>query len=478
LLGETPLPAVPRSVFEYISQKDRERLKAITSQITATDTEAAEGPKLPLVPTVSIPFTEPNIAQAALRGFQPFTADPAKQLRYHAYLRSQAYPDSESISRMQDQSIDEFNKELESYAKAALLFKPMSGAMASRFTSAAVAEQRPTVHEGLHTPSEADLPSQKPAVQELDKKEDSPKTQAARLGMYGPLTREVKLWQPARLLCKRFGVKDPNPEFEVKVTPASTGAVPSSEPMPATEAPPSDEPHTPESSTGRKGHRDLANIGLGEDEDQGRDILTYVRPPMDIFKAIFASDDEASDEEEAQDNKNDEQPAEATSFVPPQIVPAPPPSNSQATPQTTTSPPAPVSYQPSSEKVDLQTFKPVFVPRSERDQTSTKKKKKDKKKGGKAVLVSFELDEENSGRPIPAPQEVKKERPKKKQRKRRQEGEDGEDAMWVEKPPPEIVKDLVLALPPRLSADDSLPETVIDRVPGPPKGRKRAVDFM
>ena len=43
--------------------------------------------------------------------------------------------------------------------------------------------------------------------------------------------------------------------------------------------------------------RSLDNVGLGEDESQGRDTLTYVRPSMDIFKAIFANDDESDDEE-------------------------------------------------------------------------------------------------------------------------------------------------------------------------------------
>jgi G patch domain-containing protein 1 len=31
--------------------------------------------------------------------------------------------------------------------------------------------------------------------------------------MYGALTREIVPWQPSRLLCKRFGVKDPNPDI-------------------------------------------------------------------------------------------------------------------------------------------------------------------------------------------------------------------------------------------------------------------------
>ena len=41
----------------------------------------------------------------------------------------------------------------------------------------------------------------------------------------------------------------------------------------------------------------MGRLGLGEDERQGRDILTYELPSVDVFKAIFASDD---DEDEAE----------------------------------------------------------------------------------------------------------------------------------------------------------------------------------
>ncbi|KDN52316.1 hypothetical protein K437DRAFT_254300 [Tilletiaria anomala UBC 951] len=44
----------------------------------------------------------------------------------------------------------------------------------------------------------------------------------------------------------------------------------------------------------------LDQVGLGDDPTQGRDTLTYQKPSIDIFKAIFASDEEDSDEEEGQ----------------------------------------------------------------------------------------------------------------------------------------------------------------------------------
>jgi G patch domain-containing protein 1 len=50
--------------------------------------------------------------------------------------------------------------------------------------------------------------------------------------------------------------------------------------------------------------KDISNVGLGGDETQGRDILTYTRPKMGIFKAIFARDDEDSDDEEDEKDKD------------------------------------------------------------------------------------------------------------------------------------------------------------------------------
>ena len=98
MLGETPLPAAPRSVFDFMSKKDRERLESIKSNLSAGQakvpptpyTEDDSSPPGPLPYTM--PRTEPHIAQAALRGFRPFAADPAKQARYETYLESQLLP--------------------------------------------------------------------------------------------------------------------------------------------------------------------------------------------------------------------------------------------------------------------------------------------------------------------------------------------------------------------------------------------------
>lgn len=479
-MGETPLSSAPRSVFEFMSQKDRERLQNAAShihqppQVHDGSSNSLPPPKVPPPPdTIRIARTEPHIAQAALRGFQPFVTDPTKQARYKVYLESQASQDSSAppIKLIPGQRTDEFNKEVEDYAKAALLFKPMSGAMAGRFTSAAVIDHGPKIHEGLHTPSAEEMEKKEEDERKKAEENISPKAHAAKLSMYGPLTREVKPWQPAKLLCKRFGVKDPNPPPETPVdVPPAAGAAASGADFEQPDAQASMSTSAFESTgTRRGGPKDLANVGLGEDEDQGRDTLTYERPTMDVFKAIFASDDEDSDDEDETKDQDDDFGEAVASLA-----------QTKLEEQVASVPDAVVAMPPPEAPVDLSTFKPTFIPRDSKtkkskDKDKDKDKKEKRKKEKKTVLVSFEMDEEGSMEPSPKPP---KDRPKKKKRKDRDNGDD-DDAMWVEKPAPDAVKDLLHAHPPSdTSTNTPMIESDDEVATGPPRGRKRAVDFL
>jgi G patch domain-containing protein 1 len=103
-------------------------------------------------------------------------------------------------------------------------------------------------------------------------------------------------------------VKDPNPEpvvdTQTTAPPSATaGAVDTAMPeVPAFTGTESFRAPSGAGLSGRiggsQGRKDPSNIGLGEDDSQGRDTLTYEKPAMDIFKAIFASDDEDSDGED------------------------------------------------------------------------------------------------------------------------------------------------------------------------------------
>ena len=473
-----------------MSKKDQERIKNIaTSCFTGpsrTDTTGQE-PTPTTFPSQEpyIPHTEPHVAQAALQGFQPFTSDPNKQFRYTTYLRAHSEPGS-GVSipgRLPTQTPETYALEMNEFAKAAALFRPISGAMAGRFTSAAVLELGTKTVEGLHTPS-ADQASkeeeQKPVVEE-EKKEEEPKVHAARLGMYGPMTREVKPWQPARLLCKRFGVKDPNPDmhYATPETSASASASADASQMAADPTRGEGGAATGDVSGGQsgsavpRGKRDLANIGLGEDDGQGDDILTYERPPMDIFKAIFASDDEDS-EDENEDNKEGKEP-EADVVVAP--IPAQPSTSLQAAAKPTSTSVRATDGAKADEKVNLSTFKPTFVPRdSGNGKAPAGKDKKSKKSKGGAALVSFDVDEDGGESLSISARRETKERDRPKKRKKHKEREEEVEGVWVEKPLPDIIKDLAVERPPE--EHDTMKVDDAGGVVGPPRGRKRAVDFM
>jgi len=426
--------------------------------------------------------------------------DPVKQARYTAYLKSQASPDPGRdigfvpIGIIPGQKIEEFNKELADYAKAATIFKPISGAMAGRFTSAAVVDNLPKVVEGLHTPSVESENARAIAealAREMDKglqkEEETPKAHAARMGLYGRLTREVNPWQPAKLLCKRFGVKEPNLED----TPAaprpssaqSGSADPAAPEMPTFTGTESFRTASGAGLTGRQGNssqgrKDLSNIGLGEDDDQGRDTLTYERPTMDVFKAIFASDEEDSDgEDNTKIDEDDDKPSGLVSSKGPPVDGG---ANTQALPRPEVGIPSTTSYEPQSkdnnsaspEKVDTTPFKPTFIPRNSKK--SKDKEKKEKKKKSERTIVSFDLDEDGSeSLSLSIPKERSKDRPKKRRKDngRKEDTNEDDQSMWVEKPPPEAVKGILAASTAMDSMDLDAEEQMTD------KGRKKAIDF-
>ena len=453
-MGETPLPSGPKSIFNYMSEKDKERIQRIASSLTTGKTSAASsGPDgYAEAPSNSPARLDPHIAKAALSGFQPFTTDPTKQARYTTYLQSQAnIGSSPPLQPLPGQKADDFTKEVGDYAKAASLFKPMSAAMAGRFTSAAVLEMDTNVVEGLHHPSREELEASEKRREEEEEREKAnidPKVNAAKMGMYGPLTREVKPWVPAKLLCKRFGVKEPDvsvdvvnettqqqnrPPFEQAGFSGHSATSAHTDTLAATQRP--------------EGPRDITNIGFGEDETQGQDILTYERPSMDIFKAIFASDDEDEGEEVdlAEDAQvNDEgRDIEEKGFTKATII---------------------LDDTP----VDPNTFKPTFIPRDgkakqEGVKSKEKKVKRDKKKRGKekSVLVSFEM--EDGGVDGTVERERPRDRPSKKRRKDNADKTVYESA---DKPPLNVATGPVASTP---AAEEA---NVIQ------KGRKRAVDFM
>jgi len=102
---------------------------------------------------------------------------------------------------------------------------------------------------------------------------------------------------------------------------------------------------------------------------------------------------------------------------------------------------------------------------------------KKSKKSKVGALVSFDVDEDGGeSLSITARRETKeRDRPKKKRKKHREHVE--EEEVWVEKPPPDIVRGLP-AERPQADAHDAMGMGIVEGVVGPPRGRKRAVDFL
>jgi len=198
-----------RSVFaDYLSKEDRERIEhASVGLHPSAPNSTPPSVEAPSAPS-RLPYTAPHIATATLECFMPFANEPAKQARYVAHLQSQATPDHPELlpAKLPGQTSEAYYREPSDYSKSAAIFKPVSGAMANRFTTAACRRRK---SNGRKRPQR----EEKEAPRREGEEVQSSKAHAALTGMYGALTREVTPWQPSRLLCKRFGVKDPNPDI-------------------------------------------------------------------------------------------------------------------------------------------------------------------------------------------------------------------------------------------------------------------------
>ena len=206
ILGEAALPG--KSVFDYLSPAARDRLASASGKTnlpqalgeipqgySMTDSERQKE-LLSQIPKVDISVAEAALSRGA-SGFMPYGDDESKRNRYRTYLENQAGIRPDLPEKGCTTSREDWLKELREFANCAQIFKPMSGMMATRFTSSTTAPKLAT-----------DAPDSSLLSKPAPKPED-PAEQAAKLGMYGPMTRSSKDWYPTRLLCKRFNVKPP-----------------------------------------------------------------------------------------------------------------------------------------------------------------------------------------------------------------------------------------------------------------------------
>ncbi|KAH0551605.1 hypothetical protein GP486_007178 [Trichoglossum hirsutum] len=206
ILGETQLPG--KSIFDYLTPSARDRLVSATGK---KNLPAALGESAPKGYALTeeekerelwsqVPNLDKDIALGALGrgvgGWMPYAEDEGKRARYRSFLELRAGLRAGLPERGAGMTKDDWVKELKEFAHAAEIFKPMTGMMATRFTTSS---SQPKLA--------SDAPEPKPLLQQ--QKLEDPAEAAAKVGMYGPMTRSTMQFFPTRLLCKRFNVKPP-----------------------------------------------------------------------------------------------------------------------------------------------------------------------------------------------------------------------------------------------------------------------------
>lgn len=326
LLGETVLPG--KSVFDYLNPNARARIASATNNPNLPpalgEANAHLSSSHPKTLSSLIPSLAKEIALTALSrgtaGWMPYAEDPSKRSRYRLFLEIRAglRPEGTLPDRAPGASNDDWANEMNEFAHAAQIFKPVTGIMASRFTSSSSAPK--LASDNVKLDSSAGVEGDPQLLTQPAAKAKTPAEEAAAVGMYGPLTRSKENFYPTRLLCKRFNIKPP---AHVQVDPGDgapeqgTGGLP---PKHSTAMPPKRS-----ELVGKRDMDELRMSGGGmrsvgvEVEDEGggggevrggqgreevvvdperNEAIEKERPGDEIFKAIFGSDSEDEEEDD------------------------------------------------------------------------------------------------------------------------------------------------------------------------------------
>jgi G patch domain-containing protein 1 len=298
ILGEIPL--LGKSIFSYLTPAARDRIANLTGKgnLPAAGSEAP--PPEYNIPESErqrslwdlVPQLDADLAKSALSrsdGFMPYADDAAKRARYVAFLEISAGMRTGGLpERAKGHSIEEWSAEMSEFSQAAQVFRPMTGLMASRFTSSS----------GNFEGGSSDEPLLRAGTKKDEPKD--PSEEAARLGMFGTLTRSVQRFQPSRLVCKRLGI--PVPEAD-DLLPDDIGEQVD---MPVSQyemdkmmreslsrmGPISVASREPGFGDGSWRDSSYQNQEKEEVNVEKNDALETERPGDDIFKAIFGDDDD------------------------------------------------------------------------------------------------------------------------------------------------------------------------------------------
>lgn len=163
-----------------------------------------------------VPGPTRQAAEAALgreqEGRGPYHSQPSKRERYHRYLEYHAGLSTLAPAKPDGMTHLDFSQELVEFYNCVAIFKPMVAHMASRFTAATTSVPAARAE----------------AAPEVSRDKDTPR-EAARLGMFGEMTRSIVDFTPCSLLCKRFGIAPPRSDAPAKgdYTQPSEAAAPS-----------------------------------------------------------------------------------------------------------------------------------------------------------------------------------------------------------------------------------------------------------
>lgn len=323
LLGEAQLPG--KSVFDYLNPAARDRIVSATNNHKLPPALSEADSKSSIRSTKTLASLVPQLArETALTalgrgtaGWMPYSEDPSKRARYRTFLevRASLRPEGTLPERAPEASNDDWVNEMNEFARAAEIFKPMTGAMASRFTSSSSAPK--LASDNVKLEDAADGTDNPPLITQPIAKAKTPAEEAASVGMYGPLTRSVEKFYPSRLLCKRFNVKPPS---HVQMDPGdvSSGGRAEGEPRDSTGRSPTHPAALPQKRLELVGKKDMdeLRIGIGGAPQAGSTIsvaeqaevlagkdnvaidperneaLEKERPGEAVFRAIFGSDSE------------------------------------------------------------------------------------------------------------------------------------------------------------------------------------------
>ncbi|XP_061077918.1 G patch domain-containing protein 1 [Conger conger] len=325
--------------------------------------------------------------------FKPFDKTPHKQARYDMYISKLKQGDKDALDASLDPSMTEWERgrERDEFVRAAVLYQPSSSSLSSRFTRGKREEDGDTVE--VPRDQEGDVDDKQAAV---------------KMKMFGKLTRDTFEWHPDRLLCKRFNIPDPYPgsvlvgmpkikrdKFSVfnflTMTDSSSGSCGKND-APSPTVAPAQHAGTPKPAEPGKRSRWDVSAQAGQVKDPLSEFLSEARgqsasstqpepssqeasdsapgpaaeskteqqqqqeeeeeeeesrPPMDLFKAIFASSSDekssSSSEGESEDEQEEgalEPQAPSQPSAGPHLAPAAPPAPT-STPVTPTTTPAP-----------------------------------------------------------------------------------------------------------------------------------------